>query len=164
MESFASFSGFQGAACAQALAQSSSAGPASVPAAASAVPPFTRVRRVNVVMGLPPCCSAAQSFATLRIEQMPQTRIGFEPDLVARLELVALAKHRDDVLAAQFRHHLDFRAGRLDHLDGGLGAVVGDGEMLRPNAADDRAAVRRGCPLEADAQAGAFECGPGGVA
>src|SRR3979490_942931 len=111
MDSFASFSGFQGALCAQALAQSSSAGPASAPAAASAVPPFTKVRRVNVVMGLPPFCSAVQSFATLGIEQMHETRIGFEPDLVARLELVALAKHRDHVLAPQFRHHLAFPAG-----------------------------------------------------
>ena len=35
----APFSGFHGAACAQALAQSSSAGPDSAPAAANAVPP-----------------------------------------------------------------------------------------------------------------------------
>ena len=42
MESCASFSGFHGAACAQALAHSSSAGPVSAPAAAAAVPPFTR--------------------------------------------------------------------------------------------------------------------------
>src|SRR5215471_3520850 len=39
MESCAPFSGFHGAACAQALAQSVSAGPVSAPAAASAVPP-----------------------------------------------------------------------------------------------------------------------------
>src|SRR4030088_3616733 len=103
MDSFASFSGFQGAFCAQALAQSRRAGPASGPAAASAVPPFTKVRRVNVVMGLPPFCSAIQSFATLGIEQTHEPRIGFEPDLVARLELVALAKHRDAGLAPHSR-------------------------------------------------------------
>src|SRR3981189_1747761 len=153
MESLASFSGFHGAACAQALAQSSNAGPASAPAAASAVPPFTRVRRGNVVMGVSPVFLRIQAFATLGIEQMHETRIGSEPDLVARLELVALAEYRDDVLAGQLRHHLDFRAGRLDHLDGGLGAVIGDGEVLRPHPADDRAAVRAGPPLTRRARA-----------
>src|SRR5216683_5801069 len=48
--SWAFFSGFHGAVCAHALAHSSSAGPASAPAAAAAVPPFTRVRRVKSVM------------------------------------------------------------------------------------------------------------------
>ena len=74
---------------------------------------------------------------------MNELRIWFEPDLVARLELVTLAEHRDDVLAAELGDHLDFRAGRLDHLDLGLGAVVGDGEMLGPDAVDRGAAV--GC-------------------
>ena len=32
-------------------------------------------------------------------------------------------------------------AGRLDHHDLGLGAVVGDGEVLGPHAVDSRAAV-----------------------
>src|SRR5262249_25758307 len=50
--SCAPLSGFQGAACAQALLHSSSAGPVSAPVAASEVAPFTRVRRVNIVMAL----------------------------------------------------------------------------------------------------------------
>src|SRR6516162_1515664 len=50
--SCAPFSGFQGAACAQALLHSSSAGPASAPVAASEVAPFTKVRRVNMVMAV----------------------------------------------------------------------------------------------------------------
>ena len=47
-------SGFQGEACAQALAQSSKAGPVSALVAASTVPPCTTVRRVNMVMVGPP--------------------------------------------------------------------------------------------------------------
>src|SRR5215471_1890392 len=48
--SWAFFSGFHGAVCAHAFAHSSSAGPASAPAAAAAVAPFTSVRRVKSVM------------------------------------------------------------------------------------------------------------------
>src|SRR5690242_3238071 len=47
MPSLAFFSGFHGAFCAQAFAQSSRAGPDSAPAAPKAVPPFTRARRVK---------------------------------------------------------------------------------------------------------------------
>src|SRR6266851_1727444 len=72
---------------------------------------------------------------------MDETRIGLEPDLVARLELMALAKHGDDVLVRQLRDHLDLGAGRLDHLDLGLGAVIGEGEMLGPDAAHDAAPI-----------------------
>src|SRR2546430_14781213 len=50
--SCAPLSGFQGAACAQALLHSSSAGPASAPVAASEVAPFTRVRRGGMGLGL----------------------------------------------------------------------------------------------------------------
>ena len=53
---FAPFSGFQGAACAQALAQSSRAGPVSALAAATAVPPCISSRRVNRLMVVPPSC------------------------------------------------------------------------------------------------------------
>jgi hypothetical protein len=52
MESCAPFSGFHGALCAQARAQSSRAGPVSAPAAASAVPPLTNARRVKMVMAV----------------------------------------------------------------------------------------------------------------
>src|SRR5262249_50291470 len=48
--SLAPASGFQGAACAHALAHSSSAGPARAAVAVSAVLPRTRVRRVKVAM------------------------------------------------------------------------------------------------------------------
>src|SRR5256885_2252850 len=88
MESCAFFSGFQGAACAQALAQSSRAGAVSAAAAVAAVPPFTSVRRVNMVIVVLPLDFAfgflcGQSLPRGRIEQMNQPRIGFEPDLVA---------------------------------------------------------------------------------
>ena len=49
---------------------------------------------------------------------------------------MALAEHGDDLLAAELGEHLGFRTGRLDHDDLGLGAVVGDGEVLRPHAID----------------------------
>ena len=72
---------------------------------------------------------------------MHERRIGFEPDLVARLELVTFAEHRDDFLAAELGEDLRLRAGRLDHHDFGFGAVVGDGEVLGPDAVDRGPAV-----------------------
>ncbi len=50
----APFSGFHGAACAQALAQLNSASLDSAPAAASAVPPCSMVRRVKSVISILP--------------------------------------------------------------------------------------------------------------
>src|SRR4029077_16423005 len=60
---------------------------------------------------------------------------------VARFEGVAFAKPRDDVVAADLGSDLQFGAGRLDHLDLGLGAIVGDDEMLRPDAVHGLASV-----------------------
>ena len=54
------------------------------------------------------------------IEQMDEPRIGFEPDLVARLKLVTLAEHRDDIFAAKLGDDLRFRTCGLDHLNLGL--------------------------------------------
>src|ERR1043166_7094517 len=99
-ESCAPFSGFQGAACAHAFAHSESPEPASVPVAASAVPPCTRARRVNVVMSLSPSLGI-QSSPGRRVEQVHEPRIGLEADVVARLEIMALAKHRDDLRIAE---------------------------------------------------------------
>src|SRR5262249_55195185 len=79
-------------------------------------------------------------------EQMRQPWIWLEPDLVARFEVVAFAEHRDDVVAAELGGDLQFGAGRLDHQHFGFGAVLGDDEVLRPDAIDDGmpvAAVRR---------------------
>src|SRR5471030_440169 len=83
IDSLAPFSGFHGAFCAQALAQSSSAGPVSALAAPIAVPPFTRARRVKSVMVVPPFgfCLSGESFARRLVEQMDERRIWFEPDL-----------------------------------------------------------------------------------
>src|SRR5260370_41397730 len=50
IESCAPGSGFHGAVCAQAFAQSSNAGPVSAPAAPAAVPPLINARRVKMVM------------------------------------------------------------------------------------------------------------------
>src|SRR5690242_4393468 len=75
---------------------------------------------------------------------MNELRIWLEPDLVARLELVTFAEHRDDLFAAKLGDNLNFGAGRLDHLDGGLGAVIGDDEMLGPHAVDRGASIAAG--------------------
>src|SRR6476659_96397 len=100
MESCAPFSAFQGADCAQALAHSSRAGPVRAPAAATAVPPFTKVRRVNMVIGRSSGFdfSSDQSLSRGLVEEMDEPWFGLEPDLVARLELMSFAKHCDDVL------------------------------------------------------------------
>src|SRR6266516_4439582 len=50
MESCAPLSGFHGAACAQAFAQSRSADPVNAPAVAAAVPLASSVRRVNMLV------------------------------------------------------------------------------------------------------------------
>ena len=70
---------------------------------------------------------------------------------------MTLAEHGDDLLAAELGEHLGFRAGRLDHDDLGFGAVIGDGEMLGPDAVD------RGRPSElagADASGSLTPFGP----
>src|SRR4051794_3730558 len=73
---------------------------------------------------------------------MYQRGIGPEPDPVAGLELVALAEYRDDVLATDLGEDLRLGAGRLDHDDFRLGAIVGNREVLGPNAVHSRTAIR----------------------
>ena len=75
---------------------------------------------------------------------MDEPRIGFEPDLVARLELVSFAEHRDDVFAAKFGDDLQFGTGGLDDLHFRLGAVVGEREMLRSHAVNRRLSIAGG--------------------
>src|SRR3982751_4441345 len=72
---------------------------------------------------------------------MHEPGIWFKPDLVARIELMAFAEYRDHLLAAEPRENLGLRAGRLDHDDLGLGAVVGERKMLGPHAIDRGLAV-----------------------
>ena len=79
------------------------------------------------------------------------------------LKSMAFAEHRDDVVAAELGDDLHLGAGRLDHLDLGFGAVVGEDEMLRPDAVDrgatvaarrrrgERQARRRSAPSNASA-------------
>src|ERR1051326_7234253 len=98
IDSLAPFSGFHGAFCAQALAQSSKAGPLSALAAPSAVPPLTKARRVNRFIVVPPVVLlSSETFAGRLIEEMDQVPVGLEPDLVARLELVTFAEYSDDL-------------------------------------------------------------------
>src|SRR5688572_28545945 len=75
---------------------------------------------------------------------MDELRIGFQPDLFARLEWVTLAEYRDDGLTAHLGENLDFGAGRLYDHDFCFGAVIGDGEMFGADAVDHLAAVRPG--------------------
>src|SRR5450830_146564 len=160
MESCAPFSGFHGADWAQALAQSSKAGPVSALAAPSAVPPFTKVRRVNIVMVVPPFVfSGNEPLPRSGIEQMHESGIGFEPDLVARLEGMAFAKGCDDLGIAELGDDLNFRTGRLDDPDHGFGTIVGDGEVLGPHAIDRFAtlAAARRCGERQARAAGSFE-------
>src|SRR5438067_6142761 len=157
--SCAPFSGFHGAACAQALAHSSRGGPASAPVAARA--PCTRVRRFNVVMVVPPL-SGGETFSARRVEQVRRARIGIEPDLVARLEIVAFAEDGDDLIDADFGSDLQFGAGGFDHEHLGFGAVLGNDEVFRPDAVDPGPSVAaRRCRKQRQAHAaGAFEFQP----
>src|ERR1700682_28745 len=75
---------------------------------------------------------------------MDELRIGFEPDLVARLEIVALAEDRDDVVTGEPRRDLDFGARRLDDDDLARRAVVGEREMFGPNTVDRGPPIRAG--------------------
>lgn len=61
---------------------------------------------------------------------MDEPRIWFEPDLVARLEIVPLAKDGGDLLAADFGGDLNLGTCWLHHDDLAWRAVVGQREML----------------------------------
>src|SRR5215212_5153686 len=75
---------------------------------------------------------------------MHEGRIGFQPDLVARIELMTLAEHRDDLLSAKLGEDLGFRTGRLDDDDLGFRPVVSNSEVFGPDAIDGRPAFRIG--------------------
>src|SRR5262245_48016174 len=159
-ESCAPFSGFHGAVCAQAFAHSSSPEPASAPVAANAVPPLTRVRRVNMVMVVSSLSeSCVESLAGWLVEQMHKPWVRLEPDRFAGLEAVALAEYGNDVGAAELGHHLQLGAGRFDHLHLCLAAVLGQDEMLGPHTVDHRTAVAvTGCRRQRQTDAaGTFE-------
>ena len=95
-----------------------------------------------------PSGSAFEPLSGFSVEQMDQAGLGGEPHGLARLEGMALAENRDDVLAARrAADDLDFRAGRLD--DDDL-----DREALRRRAADAPAGCRAppAVPLAAPAR------------
>src|SRR5882757_10657888 len=143
--SLAPGSAFHGDAWAQALANSSKAGPVSAPAAASAVPPLITDRRVKSCIVISPLrffgCSGVEPLTRRLVEQMNERGIWFKPDLVARIELMTFAEYRNDLLAAELGEHLRFRSCRFHHHDLGFRAVVRDGEMLGPDTIDRRPAV-----------------------
>src|SRR3954451_7074465 len=87
--------------------------------------------------------ASLHAFARRLVEQMDYGRVGLQLDLVTRIELVTFAEDRDHLLTTELRKHLRFRAGRLDHDDLGIGAVVSDGEMLGTHAVNDRTPVGR---------------------
>src|SRR5688572_24503765 len=85
-----------------------------------------------------------EPFSRLAIEQVNLVAERFEADLVARLERMTLAEHRDDLFAAgEPRIDLHFRAGRLDHHDLRGEAALTEREMLGPEAEGDRLAIAR---------------------
>src|SRR5664279_1689997 len=109
-----------------------------VAAAASKVaPPLISERRLvvkSVIFGILPVLLVlsstnnfiddSQSLAVRLVEQMYKRRIRLQPDLVARIELMPLAEHGDDLLAAELGEYLGFRTGWFHHHDLGFGAVV----------------------------------------
>src|ERR1700731_2267582 len=72
--------------------------------------------------------SGVQSLACRLVEQMDEGWVRLQPDLVARIELMTLAEHGDDLLAAELGKDLGFRTSRLDHDDLRFRAVVRHGE------------------------------------
>src|SRR3984957_8338709 len=118
-----------------------------VAAAASRPPPvFSRDRRSGVKLFIVPFLpfywlfgrpvntqQILKSLAGTLVEQMNQRRFRFQPDLVARLELMTLAEDGDDLLAAELGEDLRFRSRRFDHDDFGFRPVVSNREMLRPH-------------------------------
>src|ERR1700730_9281396 len=153
MASWAFFSGFHGAVCAQAFAHPSSAGPVSAPAAAASVPPVTRVRRVRSVMMVSSVCLISPSpargggnlivepFAGCPVEQVNQSHVGLEAHAVTGLELIALAEPREHVLDVELGYDLGFRPGRLDHLDFGVDTVVRKSKVLGTHTINDRCGI-----------------------
>src|SRR5665647_917235 len=118
-----------------------------VAAAASKVaPPLMSERRSvvkSVIFGILPVLLVLSStncfienlysLAGALVEQMNQRRIRLQPHLVARIELMPLAEHGDDLLAAELGEYLGFRTGWFHHHNLGFGAIVRDREMLRPD-------------------------------
>src|ERR1700722_8510789 len=100
-----------------------------VAAAASRPPPvFSRDRRSGVKLFIVPFLpfywlfgrpvntqQILKSLAGRLVEQMNQRRLRFQPDLVARLELMTLAEDGDNLLAAQLVEHLRFQSSQLDN-------------------------------------------------
>src|SRR5436305_12605107 len=72
---------------------------------------------------------------------MDELWIGLEPDLIAGLESMALAKDGDDFLLTELGDHLKLGASRLDHLHLRFGAVLRNGKMFGTHAIDRRAAI-----------------------
>src|SRR5215210_816583 len=75
---------------------------------------------------------------------MHKRRIGFQPELVARIELMTLAEHSNDLLSAKLGKDLGLRTGRLDDDDFGIRAVISNSEVLGPDAIDGGPAFRIG--------------------
>ena len=88
IESLASFSGFHGAVCAQAFAQSSRAGPVERAGCGERGAALHQGAASEQGHGRSSVCVMRLKRCPRRlVEQVHEPRIGFEPDLVARLEL-----------------------------------------------------------------------------
>src|SRR6516164_4944524 len=77
----------------------------------------------------------------LGIEQMRQHRIGCDPDRLAGFSRDTLAERAQDGCAAELRHHLRLRSGRLHDVDHSRKPIRAKLEVLRTDAVDDGLAV-----------------------
>src|SRR5471032_2853101 len=84
-----------------------------------------------------------QSFSRRFVEQMDELRIWFEPDLVARLEIVAFAKDGHNVVTGKPRCDLDFGSRRLDDDHLARRAVIGNRKMFGPDTVKRRPPIDR---------------------
>src|SRR5262245_56649794 len=79
---------------------------------------------------------ALEPLSGLHVEQMDERGARIEVERVARLEIVALAKQRDELALAEAQENQCLRAGRLDDGDAGLEAIRRKCDVFGANAVD----------------------------
>src|SRR6516165_5462689 len=101
-----------------------------------------------------PPLSCVQSLSASLIKEMHEPRMGFQANLIAALEAVALAEDGNDLMVAKPGHDLQLRPRRLDHLHLGLRSILCQHEVLGANAADYVTSIAAaGCARKRQTQA-----------